>query len=94
MQENQKTLIYSSINAKNWLLVYHFPTNTKKYLCTFKKCYCDVTSGYPRYPKADVKSYLSIVPHGLIMQANLQNQTYSIFGWNLLFQFWFFSILL
>jgi len=40
---------YITIKAKNWLSVYHLPTNTEKCLGYFKKCYCDVTFGYPRY---------------------------------------------
>jgi len=46
----KKTVIYNSINAINWLLVHNLPTNTDKCIGYCQKCYCDVTSGYPRYP--------------------------------------------
>jgi len=37
MKENQNTSIYNIINAKNWLIVYHLPTNTKKMLRVLSK---------------------------------------------------------
>jgi len=49
--QGKKTHLHHTISAKNWLIVYHLPTNAKMCLGYFQKnCYCDVTSGYRRYP--------------------------------------------
>jgi len=32
MKKNENRSIYNTINAKNWLIVYHLSTNTKKML--------------------------------------------------------------
>jgi len=47
-----KTFIYNyTINAKNWLLVYHLPTNLLKTLRVLsKKCYYNVISSFRRCP--------------------------------------------
>jgi len=50
MKKNQKPFIYNTINAKNWLIVYHLPvTITKKCLWHFQKCFCDDIFDYRRY---------------------------------------------
>jgi len=37
MYKNQNPSIYNTINAKNWLIVYHLRTNTKKMLRVLSK---------------------------------------------------------
>jgi len=49
MYENEKRS-YVILYAKNWLVVLYLPTNPKNALDTSKKYYCDINSGYQRYP--------------------------------------------
>jgi len=56
MQENQKTVIHNSINAKNWLL----PTNTKKCLWYFQNdtvTSLPVTQGTPLFVNLCLKNF-------------------------------------
>jgi len=73
MKKNQNTSVYNTRNAKNWLIVYHLPSNTKQMLRVLSKnaivTSLSVTEGAP---------FLSVMRNAFLVKVRL-NQGKLIF---------------